>query len=166
MNIDTSFGELLMKKLNLDLEPNFGTKLKSKSKSKTTERSNPKLWESIKKKFLKGDKGGKKGQWSARKAQLAVQEYKKKGGKYKSKKSKSNSLTKWNSEEWGTRSGKNSIQGPNATGERYLPKKARDSLTKREYNATTRKKRESIKKGKQHSKQPKSIATKTKKYRR
>ena len=40
-------------------------------------RSNPKLWESVKKKVTKGSKGGKPGQWSARKAQLAVAEYKK-----------------------------------------------------------------------------------------
>ena len=36
----------------------------------------------IQQKYYKSNKGGKPGQWSARKAQLAVQEYKKKGGKY------------------------------------------------------------------------------------
>ena len=45
-------------------------------------RTNPKLWEKVKNEVLKGSKGGKKGQWSARKAQLAVKKYKDKGGKY------------------------------------------------------------------------------------
>ena len=32
------------------------------------------------------------------------------------------SLDSWTKEDWGTKSGKNSTQGKNATGERYLPK--------------------------------------------
>ena len=38
------------------------------------------------------------------------------------------SLSNWTKEEWGTKSGKNSTQGSKATGERYLPKKARAAL--------------------------------------
>jgi hypothetical protein len=75
------------------------------------------------------------------------------------------SLKKWTKEEWGTKSGKNSTQGKKATGERYLPKKARESLSSKEYAATTKKKRADTKAGKQHSKQPKKIATKTAKHR-
>ena len=75
------------------------------------------------------------------------------------------SLKKWTKEEWGTKSGKPSTQGKKATGERYLPKKARQALTKKEYAATSRKKRADTKKGKQHSAQPKKIAKKTRKYR-
>lgn len=75
------------------------------------------------------------------------------------------SLKKWTKEEWGTKSGKPSTQGSKATGERYLPKKARESLTSEEYAATSRKKRTDTKAGKQHSKQPKKIARKTAKYR-
>lgn len=163
MNINTAFGKLLFGKLTSTSKPN--SKHNSKSTSETVQRSNPELWERIKKKFLKGDKGGKPGQWSARKAQLAVQEYKRRGGTYIGKRSKKNALTKWTQEEWGTRSGKNSIQGPNATGERYLPKKAREALSKSEYTKTTRKKREAIRNKKQYSKQPKTIAKKTRKYR-
>ena len=44
------------------------------------------------------------------------------------KKESQKSLDSWTKEEWGTKSGKNSTQGKNATGERYLPKKARESL--------------------------------------
>jgi hypothetical protein len=75
------------------------------------------------------------------------------------------SLKKWTKEDWGTKSGKPSTQGKKATGERYLPKKARDALSSKEYAATTRKKREDTKAGKQMSKQPKKIATKTARYR-
>ena len=43
------------------------------------------------------------------------------------------SLKNWGKEEWGTNSGKNSTQGKGATGERYLPKKAREALSDKEY---------------------------------
>ena len=46
--------------------------------------SNPELRERIKSRIMAGSKGGKPGQWSARKAQMVAQEYKAKGGKYKS----------------------------------------------------------------------------------
>lgn len=71
------------------------------------------------------------------------------------------SLKKWTKEKWGTKSGKNSTQGSSATGERYLPRAARDKLTAKEYAATTAKKRKDTKAGKQHSSQPKRIAKKT-----
>jgi hypothetical protein len=76
------------------------------------------------------------------------------------------SLKKWTKEEWGTRSGKPSTQGSKATGERYLPKKARESLSDAEYAATTRAKREGTRKGKQFVAQPKKIAAKTAKFRK
>lgn len=76
------------------------------------------------------------------------------------------SLKKWGKEKWGTKSGKNSTQGKKATGERYLPKKAREALSDKEYARTTAKKRASIRKGEQHSKQPDKIAKKTAKYRK
>jgi hypothetical protein len=126
----------------------------------------PGLRESIKNRILAGSKGGRPGQWSARKAQLVAQAYKKAGGGYTgSKTSKQRSLSKWTKEDWGTKSGKPSTQGPKATGERYLPKKARQSLSKKEYAATSAKKRRDTKAGKQFSKQPKSIAKKTARYR-
>ena len=75
------------------------------------------------------------------------------------------SLRKWTKEERGTKSGKPSTQGSKATGERYLPKKAREALSKKEYAATSRKKRKDTKAGKQFSKQPKKIAKKTSRYR-
>lgn len=76
------------------------------------------------------------------------------------------SLKKWTKEKWGTKSGKPSTQGKNATGERYLPKKAREALTPAEYAATTRAKRKGTKAGKQFVAQPKKIAKKTAKHRK
>ena len=126
----------------------------------------PGLRDSIKRRVLAGSKGGRPGQWSARKAQLVAQQYKKAGGGYTgSKSNKQKSLSKWTKEEWGTKSGKPSTQGSKATGERYLPKKARQALSKKEYAATSAKKRSDTKAGRQFSKQPKSIARKTARYR-
>jgi hypothetical protein len=71
------------------------------------------------------------------------------------------SLLSWGKEDWGTKSGKKSSD----TGERYLPKKAREALSSSEYAATTAKKRKDTAAGKQHSTQPKKIADKTADYR-
>lgn len=126
----------------------------------------PEMRERIKNRIKAGSKGGKPGQWSARKAQLLAQAYEKAGGGYSGSKTKAQqSLKKWTKEEWGTKSGRPSTQGKKATGERYLPKKARKSLSASEYAATTAKKREDTRKGKQFSKQPKQIAKKTARYR-
>jgi|TARA_B110000977_G_scaffold181360_1_gene241925 hypothetical protein len=76
------------------------------------------------------------------------------------------SLTKWTKEDWGTKSGKPSTQGSKATGERYLPKKARDALSSAEYAATTKAKRAGKRKGKQFVAQPKKVAKKTAKFRK
>jgi hypothetical protein len=76
------------------------------------------------------------------------------------------SLKKWTAQKWRTRSGKPSTQGPDATGERYLPEKAIKSLSPAEYAATTRAKREGTRKGKQFVAQPKKIAKKTARSRR
>lgn len=127
----------------------------------------PALRERIKNRILAGGKGGKPGQWSARKAQLLAKAYEAAGGWYKGSRTKAQkSLSKWTKEEWGTKSGKPSIVGKGATGERYLPRKAREALTAAEYRATSLKKRKDLAKGKQFSRQPKRIARKTSKYRK
>lgn len=76
------------------------------------------------------------------------------------------SLKKWTKQKWRTKSGKPSTQGPKATGERYLPESAIKSLSDKEYAATSRAKKEGTRKGKQHVKQPKSVAKKTKAHRK
>ena len=81
------------------------------------------------------------------------------------KKKSQKSLESWTKQKWRTKSGKPSTQGPKATGERYLLK-AIKALSASEYARTSRKKRSDTAKGKQHSKQPKKIAKKTRSYRK
>jgi hypothetical protein len=52
----------------------------------TAVKKNPALWKRIVARVKAGSKGGDAGQWSARKAQLAVSEYKKAGGGYSGRK--------------------------------------------------------------------------------
>ena len=72
------------------------------------------------------------------------------------------SLKAWSKQKWRTKSGKPSSK----TGERYLPEAAIKALSPKEYAATTRAKRKGTKAGKQFVKQPKSIAKKTRSYRK
>ncbi len=112
--------------------------------------SNPALRTRLKNKIMAGTKGGNAGQWSARKAQLLAAEYEKAGGKYTGPKTGAQkNLSKWTKEEWRTKSGKPSTQGPKATGERYLPSKAIKALSPAEYAATSRAKRRGTAAGKQ-----------------
>lgn len=127
----------------------------------TAQKTKPELWKRIVARVKAGSKGGDKGEWSARKAQLAVKLYKEAGGGYVGKKSSSNSLAKWTKQKWRTKSGKPSGD----TGERYLPEKAIKALSLKEYAATTKAKRAGTKKGKQFVAQPKAIAKKVAKYR-
>jgi|TARA_R110001606_G_scaffold343655_1_gene492239 hypothetical protein len=127
----------------------------------TATKRDPKKWAAAKAR-AKAKMGGKH---SARAMQLAVKYYKSAGGTYSGPKKSTNKLSKWSKEDWGTKSGKNSTLGKKATGERYLPKKARASLTKAEYAKTSAKKRKDTKAGKQFSKQPKKIAAKTRRHR-
>lgn len=129
--------------------------------SETAEKTDPALWERVKAEITKGDKGGEPGEWSARKAQMAVAEYKKRGGGYRGEKDPDNSLAEWSKEDWGTKSGKPS----GATGERYLPKAARQHLSDAEYRRTTAAKRRDKAAGRQHSAQPKDVARKSARYR-
>ena len=121
--------------------------------------TDPAMRERLKRKIMVGDRGGRPGQWSARKAQLLAAEYEKAGGGYTGGRSKAQrSLSKWTKQDWHTKSGKPSLK----TGERYLPAAAIRALSSAEYAASTRAKRKA--RG-QFSKQPKRIAMKTKRYR-
>jgi hypothetical protein len=131
-------------------------KPKKKAKSRVNEAGNytkPTLRKRIFERIKAGGKGGKPGQWSARKGLMALKKSQK-------------SLKKWTKQKWRTKSGKPSTQGSKATGERYLPEKAIKAMSDKEYAATTRKKRADTKKGKQFSKQPKKVAKKTARHRK
>lgn len=128
-----------------------------------THRTDEALWIRVKNKITDMNVAGTEaGKWSARKAQLAVKEYKRLGGGYIGKKTKDNSLVKWTQQEWTTKSGKPS----HITGERYLPKKAIEALTPQQYGATTRLKREGTQRGEQYVSQPESIINIVRKYRK
>jgi hypothetical protein len=124
-------------------------------------RTNEALWSRVKNEVQRGSKGGHPGQWSARKAQLAVKLYKDRGGRFKGPRSSKNSLHRWTVQNWMTKSGLPSL----LTGERYLPEKAIKKLSSSEYARTTRKKRMGMRQGHQFVPQPKSIARKTRRYR-
>ncbi len=104
-------------------------------------KTDPELWEQVKQEITEGDKGGDPGQWSARKAQMSVQEYKRRGGGYEDDgtEQEDTDLHEWTEEDWGTRSGEESGD----SGERYLPRRVRMLLTDDEYRRTTEKKRDS-----------------------
>jgi hypothetical protein len=128
------------------------------SRAREVRRTDPTLWERVKAEVTASDKGGRPGQWSARKAQRAVQLYKKRGGGYLGPKDPDNALARWTRQDWRTYSGAESLE----TGERYLPAEAFDLLTPAEIGATTRAKREGMRKGKQFVAQPPKIAAKVK----
>ena len=86
----------------------------------------------------------------------------KEGGLAESQKS----LKSWTKQDWRTKSGKPSTQGPKATGERYLPASAIKAMDSKSYAASSAKKREDTAKGKQFSKQPKKAAKAAKPYRK
>ena len=97
---------------------------RSKSRRGSVKRSNEKLWQNIKNKWIRSGKAGAPGKISARKMQLAVQEYKKRGGRYIGGSKTKTSLHKWTRENWG-------YLGRHRKS-RYLPEKVRKSLTSRE----------------------------------
>ena len=109
----------------------------------------PALRDRLKASIQRGSKGGRPGQWSARKSQLLVAEYKKQGGGFKGPKDeRQKGLEKWTAEEWQTQSGSAAARHGKTT-DRYLPKKAWSKLTPAERKATDEKKRAASRKGKQ-----------------
>ncbi|HZF66504.1 MAG TPA: hypothetical protein VEZ47_00500, partial [Gemmatirosa sp.] len=102
--------------------------------------TDPALRDRIKRRIVAGTKGGRAGQWSARKAQLLAHEYEAAGGGYRGGKSATQRhLDEWTAEEWTTRDGTAARRGK--TTARYLPKKAWAELTPAERKATDDKKR-------------------------
>src|ERR671911_1219654 len=113
--------------------------------------TDPDLRERIKEEINGSDKGGKKGQWSARKSQLLTQEYENRGGGYRGEKGRSQkNLEKWTEEEWQTKEGDAQARQDDGETKRYLPKKAWENMSEEEKEETERKKREGSKQGQQY----------------
>src|SRR5271156_5563590 len=123
----------------------------SRNKSHTSNAENytkPDLREKIKDQSMAGDKGGRAGQWSARKAQLVAHEYEAQGGGYKHPRTPAQKALKhWGEERWHTAGGKHDLQADRTS--RYLPDSAWKELTPGERKATDRKKIAGSRHGKQ-----------------
>ena len=85
----------------------------------------PELRRELKEEIMQSDKGGKPGQWSARKAQMLVQRYEKEGGGYKKDKKDDDakSLEDWSEQNWQTRDGSANADRDDGM-RRYLPEDA------------------------------------------
>lgn len=131
-------------------------------KCKTAGYTDPKLRCSIMQKVYKSTKGGRSGQWSARKAQLVNRMYVKAGGGFLGNGTKSQrALRRWTRQKWRTKSGDPSL----VTGERYLPSEAIMHLSASQYRRTSMKKKRDTYIGQQYSKQPKDVSKLTRRYR-
>jgi hypothetical protein len=117
--------------------------------------TDPALRARLKDEVVAGDKGGKPGQWSARKAQLLKAEYEKAGGGYLGEKDATQQhLSEWTEEDWQTsdgsaraRTGSEDERG--GASKRYLPKEAWDHLSEEEKRATDARKAEGSAHGEQ-----------------
>ncbi len=108
----------------------------------------PELRDKIREEVVEGDKGGKPGEWSARKAQLVATEYEHAGGGFKGGKDKgAESLSKWGKEDWHTSDGEKAQREGGTT--RYLPDEAWQKLSPEEKAKTDKQKQEGSRKGKQ-----------------
>ena len=122
---------------------------KGAEKSAASNYTKPELRQQLKEKIQAEEKGGRAGQWSARKAQLLAAEYEKHGGGYKkgTRTASQKHLESWTEEKWKTADGKKAARGK--TTARYLPAKAWEKLTPAEREATDAKKKASSRTGRQ-----------------
>ena len=72
------------------------------------------------------------------------------------------SLRAWTKQKWRTKSGKPSTQGPNATGERYLPEAAIKALSSSEYAKTSAENAEQLEKENKYLNSPSRLLRKRK----
>jgi len=102
----------------------------------------PELRERLKEQIKAGDRGGRPGQWSARKSQLLVREYEKAGGGYVDEGHRTpqqEHLQQWGEQDWHTASG-DADAGSGAS--RYLPDVAWKLLSPAERRETERPKQD------------------------
>lgn len=106
-----------------------------------TKYSDPDLRERLKEEIKASDKGGRAGEWSARKAQMLAREYKRQGGDYTGTKDKrSRGLETWTKQHWQTAEGSGTAKAAGGM-KRYLPERAWKLLSNEDKKATNRKKR-------------------------
>lgn len=112
--------------------------------------TDPDLRDRIKRKLHRSDKGGRPGQWSARKSQLLAAEYKRRGGGYRGDRTRSaRDLDAWTDQQWQTRDGSARARRGGATS-RYLPRGAWQKLSADEKRRTEDRKRRGSRSGHQH----------------
>lgn len=99
--------------------------------------TDPALRARLKDELQAGDKGGRAGQWSARKSQLLVQAYERAGGRYTTQErgESQQHLEQWGEQDWQTASGDADARHGSRTS-RYLPEVAWKLLTADEREAT------------------------------
>jgi hypothetical protein len=105
--------------------------------------TDPELRARLKEEIKAGDRGGKPGQWSARKSQLLTHEYEAHGGGYRHEGERTESqehLREWTDQEWHTADGGDRARGTDGTS-RYLPDAAWQLLSDDEKEATDRRKK-------------------------
>ena len=103
----------------------------------------PELRARLKEEIKAGDRGGKPGQWSARKSQLLTTEYEAQGGGYRHPGERTEAqrhLKEWTDQDWHTADGDADARGADGTS-RYLPDAAWELLSPEERAATDRRKK-------------------------
>ncbi|WP_369252776.1 hypothetical protein [Geodermatophilus amargosae] len=105
--------------------------------------TDPELRARLKEEIKAGDRGGRPGQWSARKSQLLTHEYEAQGGGYRHEGERTASqehLQEWTRQDWHTADGGDRARGDDGT-RRYLPDAAWELLSEEEKAATDARKR-------------------------
>lgn len=125
----------------------------------------PAMRENIKNRIMAGSKGGRAGQWSARKAQLVALEYRKAGGGYRTGRPSrtQRSLKTWTRQRWRTSDKKPALRGGRMR--RYLPDKVWKRLTPSQKVATNKKKLVGDKLGRQFVRNTETVGKIAAKYR-
>ena len=102
--------------------------------------TDPELRARLKEEIKAGDRGGRPGQWSARKSQLLVTEYEGQGGGYRHEGERTESqqhLDEWTRQDWHTADGSADARDGDSTA-RYLPDAAWELLSAEEQRAADR----------------------------
>ncbi len=105
--------------------------------------TDPELRERLKEEIKAGGKGGRPGQWSARKSQVLVRAYEDAGGGYRHEGERTASqqhLQEWTGQDWHTADGGDRARDADGT-KRYLPDAAWRLLSDEEKAATDSRKR-------------------------